>query len=155
VTTDGHPGLARSTDSAAQCCGQTFPGLHAPKQAQVIWRTGTKSHSHPTALPPEIDASTTMAAGYLRPTHENIYHTSIASLEHLEFLEGGFLSQERQVHQFYFKKNDQPVFYINNFRDPLEFEATAYSSDAEDVWKPRWLMLLSTTHSTLGSNQLG
>ena len=76
-----------------------------------------------------------------------------ASLEHLTFFEGGFPKQGRPVHQFYFKQNDQPVFSIDNFRDPLKFEATAYSRDSEDVWKPRWLRLLYTIRSTLASSE--
>jgi hypothetical protein len=51
--------------------------LHAPKQALAIWRTGTISLSHPTAGPPEIGASTAMAAGYSATnTMKNDYHTS-------------------------------------------------------------------------------
>jgi hypothetical protein len=77
-----------------------------------------------------------------------------ASLEHLTFFEGGFPKRGRPVYQFYFKQNDQPVFSIDNFRDALKFEATAYSRDSEDVWKPRWLRLLSTIRSTLASSDI-
>src|SRR5882724_10139011 len=66
-----------------------------------------------------------------------------ASDEHLTIQEGGFLKQGRQVIQFYLKKNAQPAFYVDNFRNPLGFEATAYSQDSESVWKPQWLRLLS------------
>jgi hypothetical protein len=77
-----------------------------------------------------------------------------ATVEHLTFFEGGFPKQGRPVYQFYFKQNDQPVFSIDNFRDPLKFEATAYSRDNEDVWRPRWLRLLSTIRSALGSSDI-
>jgi hypothetical protein len=79
---------------------------------------------------------------------------NFATVEHLTFFEGGFPKQGRPVHQFYFKQNDQPVFSIDNFRDPLIFEASAYSKDSDDVWKPRWLRLLSTIHAVLGPNDL-
>ena len=86
-------------------------------------------------------------------SHTHRCQKKFASLEHLTFFEGGFPKQGRPVHQFYFKQNDQPMFSIDNFRDPIKFEATAYSRDSEDVWKPRWLRLLYTIRSTLASSE--
>jgi hypothetical protein len=70
-----------------------------------------------------------------------------AAVEHLTYLEAGFPKQGRQVSQFYLKKDSRPAFYIDNFRDPLKFEATAYSRDSEAVWTPRWLRLLGSIRS--------
>jgi len=66
-----------------------------------------------------------------------------AKAEHLTLLEDGFSQRGRRVGQFYLRKHAQPVVYIDNFRDPLRFEATAYSLESESAWKPLWLRLLS------------
>jgi hypothetical protein len=75
-----------------------------------------------------------------------------AETEHLNYFEGGFPKQGRQVSQFYFKKNSRPVFYVDNFRNPIKFEATAYSGNSEGDWTPRWLRLLVIIRSVSAGN---
>jgi hypothetical protein len=74
-----------------------------------------------------------------------------AQAEKLEFLEGRFEKQGEVVEQFYLKQRGEPVFYADNFREPLTFRVTAYSNEEESQWEPRWQRLLSALKVALGT----
>ena len=111
---------------------------------------GTPDESQ--GFPPLIVESVSVTADQIPTLRDAL--KKFASLEHLTFFESSFPKHGRPVYQFYFKQNDQPVFSIDNFRDPLTLEVSAYSRDSERVWKPRWLRLLSTIRSTLGASDI-
>jgi len=107
------------------------------------------SHQDRQGFPPRALASVSLASkdiALLRSTLKDF-----AQAEKLEFLEGSFGKHGELVEQFYLKERGAPVFYADNFREPLTFRVTAYSNEEESKWEPRWQRLLSTLRTALGT----
>jgi hypothetical protein len=106
--------------------------------------SGTPDENH--GFPALAVASFNVAADQVPALRKSL--KKFAKAEDLTFLQDGFWKNGRQVSQFYLRKHSQPVVYIDNVRDALRFEASAYSLESESAWKPRWLRLLSVLGSS-------